>query len=313
MARGMLNIALAAVAIALVFAAPGEGAAKLRLASAGGSLSLSNSKEGQAVFRAAAMRPGDEASGTVTIGNTGSVAGALNVAPAGLLDTPGAGGGRLSDRLQLLVIDVTDVQRPVTVYTGALRAMGAVGLGSLAPGARRSYLFVAKMAPGAGDNAFQGATLSAAFEWNAVGASPVSTPTPTPTPTPTATPVRTPAPVATPPAGPAMPAGPLGPDLSGEALGARIFQLPSTKRCLSRRSFKIRVHLPKGTRFKKLTIKVNGRTKLKRKGLKARKVKARINLRGMPKGKVVVKIVATTNTGRKAVRKRTYHTCAKRR
>jgi hypothetical protein len=315
MARGLLNVALAAVAIALAFAAPGEGAARLRLASASGSLSLSNSKDGQALFSAAAMRPGEEASGSVTIGNTGSVPGTLTVAPAGLQDAPGTGGGRLSDRLQLLVIDVTDVHAPVTIYTGSLRAMASVNVGSLAAGARRTFLFVAEMTPGAGDNAYQGATLSAAFQWSATGSGVVVTPTPTPTPVPVKKPAPTPQPAA--PAAPsaptAPPAGPLGPDLTGEALGARIFRLPPARRCLSKRTFMIRVRLPKGMRFKKLTIRVNGRTKVKRKGLKARKVKARINLRGMPKGKVVVKIVATTNTGRRAVRKRTYHTCAKRR
>ena len=319
LSRGSLALALNALlgllALGLAFAPPGEGAPKLELASASGALSLSNSKEGSAIFRAVAMRPGEEASGSVTIGNTGSVPGTLAVTPAGLQDVPGTGGGRLSDRLQLLVIDVTDVHAPVTIYTGSLRAMASVNLGSLAAGARRTFLFVAEMTPGAGDNAYQGATLSAAFQWSATGSGAVVTPTPTPTPVPVEKLAPTPQPAA--PAAPsaptAPPAGPLGPDLTGEALGARIFRLPPARRCLSKRTFMIRVRLPKGMRFKKLTIRVNGRIKVKRKGLKARKVKARINLRGMPKGKVVVKIVATTNTGRKAVRKRTYHTCAKRR
>jgi hypothetical protein len=308
MARGLLNVALAAVAIALALAAPGEGAARLRLAAASGSLSLSNSKAGQAVFSAAAMRPGQEAGGSVTIGNTGTVPAALNVASAAIQDTPGVGGGRLSETLQLRVLDVTNPQIPATVYSGPLRAMGAVGLGSLAPGANRTFVFVATMTPSAGDNAFQGAAISMGFEWTAVGTEVVATPTPTPTATPAPPSPVTPAPPVV-----TTPAGPLGPDLTGEALGARIFRLPPATRCLSKRNFMIRVRLPKGMRFKKLTIRVNGHVKLKRKGLKARKVKARINLRGMPKGKVMVKIVATTNTGRTAVRKRTYHTCAKRR
>jgi hypothetical protein len=109
------------------------------------------------------------------------------------------------------------------------------------------------------------------------------------------------------------PPGAAGADPTGSVLGARIFSMPSSRRCLSRRKFTIRVRRPRGMRFKKLTVKVNGRTKVKLKGLKARKVKARINLRGLPKGKVVVKVVATTTTGRKAVTKRTYHTCVARR
>ena len=82
--------------------------------------------------------------------------------------------------------------------------------------------------------------------------------------------------------------------------------------CLSRRKITITIRRPRGTTFKSLTITVNRKTKLKLKGTKARKVKAKINLRGLPKGKVVVKIVAVTTTGKKAVSKRTYKTCAKK-
>jgi hypothetical protein len=306
MSRLLLNAVLGVLALGLAFAAPGEGAARLRLASANGSLSLSNSKEGAAIFRAATMRPGEEASGSVVIGNTGTVGAALTVAPSAVQDAPGAGGGRLSDRLELLVLDVSNVQAPKTVYTGTLKAMPSVALGSLAAGAQRTFLFVATLRPGIGDNAFQGSAITTAFQWSATGSA-VATPTPTPTPTSTPAPAPTPQPVTPPPTAP--PAGPLGDDPTGEVLGARIFRMPSTKRCLSRRKFTIKVRRPPGVRFKKLTIKVNKRTKVKLKGLKARKVKARINLRGMPKGKVVVRIVARTNTGRKAVTKRTYKTC----
>jgi hypothetical protein len=312
MARGLLNVALAAVAIALALAAPGEGAARLRLASASGSLTLSNSKEDAAIFNAAGMRPGGEASGSVTIGNAGTVGAALSVAPASTQDVPGASGGRLSDRLQLLVLDITDVQAPRTVYSGMLTAMPAVALGALDAGAQRTFLFVAKLLPGTGDNAYQGAALSTAFTWSATGA-PAATPTPTPSPTPpppTATPTPAapqPPPVVTPPA------GPIGDDPTGSVLGAQVFSMPDARRCLSRRKFTITLRRPKGLVFKALTITVNRKTKVKLKGLKARKVKRRISLRGMPKGKVVVKVTAITTTGRKAVTKRTYHTCATRR
>jgi hypothetical protein len=312
MSRLLLNAVLGVLALGLAFATPGEGAARLRLASADGALTLSNSKEGAAIFRAAVMRPGEEASGSVVIGNTGTVGAALTVAPSAVQDTPGTGGGRLSDRLELLVLDVTNVQAPRTVYSGTLKAMPSVALGSLAAGTQRTFLFVATLRPGIGDNALQGSAITSAFQWTATGSA-VATPTPTPTPAPVITPAPTPQPVTPPPPTTSPPAGPLGADPTGEVLGARIFRMPSTKRCLSRRKFTIKVRRPPGVRFKKLTIKVNKRTKVKLKGLKARKVKARINLRGMPKGKVVVRIVARTNTGRKAVTKRTYRTCAKKR
>jgi hypothetical protein len=46
------------------------------------------------------------------------------------------------------------------------------------------------------------------------------------------------------------------------------------------------------------------------KGLKAKRVKAVVSLRGLPAGKVAVTITAVTTTGRRAVGKRTYTTCA---
>ena len=67
---------------------------------------------------------------------------------------------------------------------------------------------------------------------------------------------------------------------------------------------------PGGTAFKSIAVTVNGRTKLRLKGLKAKKVKTTVSLKGLPAGKVTVKITAVTTTGRKAVSKRTYKTCA---
>ncbi|HKG65424.1 MAG TPA: hypothetical protein VKB28_15250, partial [Solirubrobacteraceae bacterium] len=59
-----------------------------------------------------------------------------------------------------------------------------------------------------------------------------------------------------------------------------------------------------------LAISVNGRTKVRLKGTKAKKVKATVNLKGLPAGKVTVTITAVLSTGRKAVSTRTYTTCA---
>ena len=182
----LLNAVLGLVALGLAFAPAGEGAPKLRLASASGALSLSNSKEGAAIFHAEAMRPGEEASGSVTITNTGTVDAALTLTPEATGDTPGNGGGKLSNKLELLVLDVTTVSLPVTVYAGTLKQMDPTNVGSLAPGAHRTYLFVASLRPnGSSDNAFQGAALTTGFRWDATGdrlADPDPTPIPTPDP-----------------------------------------------------------------------------------------------------------------------------------
>ena len=42
----------------------------------------------------------------------------------------------------------------------------------------------------------------------------------------------------------------------------------------------------------------------------AKRVKATVNLKGLPAGRVTVKITAVMSNGRKAVSKRTYKTCA---
>ena len=312
-----LNLTLATIALALLVGAGTSSAApRLELTAADGALTISNSKDGAAIFRAAAMRPGEQASGSVRIGNTGTVDATLNVArTAAPVDTAGTGGGRLSSRLELRVIDITHAQSPVTLYSGRLAAMPSTALGGLAPGAQREFLFVATLPPaGAADNAYQGAALAAGFTWTAQGAAVVTpTPTPTrprrPTRTPTPAPPRTPAPPPPPAAVTPPPPGSVGPD---SALADQVFAMPSARTCVSRRRFQIHIRRPRGVAFKSIRITLNGRAKIRAKGLKARKLKARVNLRGLPKGRVVLKIVARTTTGAKLVSKRTYHTCAKR-
>jgi hypothetical protein len=318
-----LNLTVAAVALALVVGAGSSAAApRIRLANATGSLVLSNSKEGAAILRAEGMRPGVEASGSVLISNSGSVAATLRVAPtAAAVEVPGDGGGLLSSRLELRVVDVTDPQAAFTVYAGRLAAMPVVAAGDLAAGAERRLLFVATLPRGgAADDAFQGAQLAAGFTWTATGEETPATATATPTPS--ATPTPTPGggdggasgsggggtggamPSTTPPAGPS------GPPDAGATLGDQVFSMPAATRCVSRRKFKIHVRRPRGVAFKQLTITVNRKPKVKLKGLKARKLNATVNLRGLPKGKVVVKIVAVTTTGAKLTSMRTYRTCA---
>jgi hypothetical protein len=323
-----LNALLGLLALGLAFAPPGEGAPQLQLASASGALSLSNSREGAAIFHAAAMRPGEEASGTVTITNTGTVTGALTLAPAAPADTPGQGGGNLSSKLELLVIDVTTVSMPVTVYAGTVTQMSPTDVGALLPGQHRTYEFVATLKPnGNADNAYQGAELTTGFTWSATGASaPTTTPTPSPTATATPSPTATAAPTAAPTAPPATTSGdgatatpapatqppvpPAAADPTGEILGSQLFSLPAARKCASRRKFPIHIRRPSGMAYTSIAVTVNGRAKLRLKGLKAKKVKATVSLKGLPAGKVVVKITAVTTTGRKAVTKRTYKTCA---
>ncbi|MGH8574824.1 MAG: hypothetical protein ACREX8_20000, partial [Gammaproteobacteria bacterium] len=114
------------------------------------------------------------ASGMVTVANIGSLTGFVRLQQADLADVPGALGGRLSQRLHLDVLDVTDSGAPAWVYSGAFAAMGSRPLGYMAPGARRTYRFTATF-PGEGtaaDNAYAGSSAGVRYVWTGVEGSP---------------------------------------------------------------------------------------------------------------------------------------------
>jgi len=91
---------------------------------------------------------------------------------------------------------------------------------------------------------------------------------------------------------------------------AQAVQLPSTRKCRSRRSFRIHVR-QKGDPFVDAVIKVNG--KVVKHIIGVEKVSAPVNLRGLPKGRYTVQINLTTVTGKKVSGKRKYRTCTPKR
>jgi hypothetical protein len=273
----LFEAALALVAVAVVLLAPGEahGTAEVELSRAAGTLSLANSRAGAAIFQADNMRPGQQASGSVRVTNTGTLGAALRLAPA--LSDPS---GLLAARLRLVVSDVTDADRPATLYAGPLSAMGTVAVGALAAGQGRDFLFVASLPAGtpASDNPLQGSALAASFTWTATAAAPAeptATPQPpSPTPTPAPTVVPTPAPTPTPP--------------------------PAT--CAPRKvKIKIRAH---GRRILKVTVKVGHK--------RARKVKPRAKFKVTVKGAAPakVKVTATLSGGKRLVIRKRVPGCA---
>jgi ABC-2 type transport system ATP-binding protein len=83
--------------------------------------------------------------------------------------------------------------------------------------------------------------------------------------------------------------------------------LPSSKRCASRRSFRIRLaKAPKGDRIRSAVVTVNGK---RVKVLTGKRLTAKINLRGLPKGTARVMVVVRTKKGRTLRSARTYRTC----
>ena len=77
-------------------------------------------------------------------------------------------------------------------------------------------------------------------------------------------------------------------------------------KCVSRRSFKIRVKKIRGEKVVSATVRVNGK---KVKVVRGKRLTAPVVLNGLPKGKVIVKIISRTASGRKVTDTRRYKTC----
>jgi hypothetical protein len=158
-------VAGAAVALAQIESSPPAHAATI---AATGAFEIADSKEGEPIFAAAGIAPGDSTSGTVTIEDPGSEPVSLSLHRGELLDEPGLGGGLLSSRLQLTVVDVTDPGAPTTVYSGPLDSMPDQAVGELEAGASRTFEFTATL-PDSGDpavdNEVQGASTTVAYSW----------------------------------------------------------------------------------------------------------------------------------------------------
>jgi hypothetical protein len=102
---------------------------------------------------------------------------------------------------------------------------------------------------------------------------------------------------------------------SGVAGSKESLTLPSTKKCLSARSFKIHLADPKYDPLKKVTVTLRGHKIRSRKIATARRgnyIVATISLRGLPRGAFTIKIHATTVLGHSLSTSRTYHTCNKK-
>ncbi|HEX5853204.1 MAG TPA: hypothetical protein VFY36_08930 [Solirubrobacteraceae bacterium] len=85
-----------------------------------------------------------------------------------------------------------------------------------------------------------------------------------------------------------------------------VVTVPPNHACNSHRSFTIHVAQIKGVVYRRATIYVNGR---RVKTLRGSRISVPVDLRGLPKGRYTVKIVVTTDTGRRITVTRTYHTC----
>ena len=135
------------------------------------------------VMRVRGLRQGQATSGTVTVRNPGPGTRYFWLSPGRLAERLGNGGGRLSSAVALTVMDVTDIATPAVVYRGALGGLGARPLGFLAPGARRSFSFVAELPTGGRSPAapsvdpYRGASATVGWTWHSLAGRP-ATPAP---------------------------------------------------------------------------------------------------------------------------------------
>jgi hypothetical protein len=99
----------------------------------------------------------------------------------------------------------------------------------------------------------------------------------------------------------------LGPPAGPPVFGSTgIVNLPANKVCLSKRAFTIHIRRIAGLTYRKVTVYVNGHSVSVTEGTK---ISAPVNLRGLPKGRYIVKITVLTTTGKTLTGTRTYHTC----
>ncbi|MDX6649843.1 MAG: spore coat-associated protein [Solirubrobacteraceae bacterium] len=171
-----LGLALAAVGVAVGSGASfGAQTANPSNTFSSGTLTMSNSKDNLAVLTAANMKPGDSATGTVDIANTGSLDGTFSLSRPVVDDSDVA--NPMSQKMNLVVRDCgtfVDATAPVCdgtkpqVYAGTIAAMTDTNtLGTYTPSDKHRYEFVATFDPSVGD-VYQGASTTATFQWNAV-------------------------------------------------------------------------------------------------------------------------------------------------
>jgi hypothetical protein len=100
-------------------------------------------------------------------------------------------------------------------------------------------------------------------------------------------------------------------DCSGKEDPGADLGLPSSRKCQSRRRFRIHLREPRRAQLHSARVYVDGRRVAVRR--RHGRLVATINLRGKARGRYVVRIVARTTDGRVVRSRRVYRTCAKRR
>ncbi len=89
-----------------------------------------------------------------------------------------------------------------------------------------------------------------------------------------------------------------------------LVSLPSTRRCVSRRAFRIRLRVPSGVQISSAEVRVNGK---RVRTIKRSRITAPVDLRNLPRGRFSVEIRVKLADGRTIKGTRKYRTCTKKR
>lgn len=137
---------------------------------AGGGLSLTNSRDGTFVVTASNIKPGAQASGSVLITNTGAPS------TVTLSETGITSGGRGTGNLAAdLLLTVTDTTASTVLFSGALNGLPGTTLcgvtrhgqcASWAKGEAHTVAFSVRF-PNSSNNSYQATSASATFVWTA--------------------------------------------------------------------------------------------------------------------------------------------------
>ncbi|GAA4374926.1 hypothetical protein [Nocardioides caricicola] len=164
----VLLVVAAAVGASYTLGLFSADSASLRNVVTSGSMTQVNSADNAAFMSAQDLVPGDHVDGAVTVRNEGDATGSFRLVAADVEDDPGPGGGLLSERMTLRVVEVGSGEE---VYVGPVAALDA-DLGTWAPDEERGYEFVATFPQGtaAADNAYQLSSFTVTYVWDAVQA-----------------------------------------------------------------------------------------------------------------------------------------------
>jgi hypothetical protein len=137
-ARLLVPLATALLAALLLTVGPQRPAQPLLRATAGGDMQLQNSRDGQAILSTTGLRPGGSAEGTLTISNRAPAPQHLTLRLSDLADTPGPGGGILSQRLDLRSSSPASSPTSRRSISATFRPRGARRSASWSPCPRRA-------------------------------------------------------------------------------------------------------------------------------------------------------------------------------